>query len=93
MYSMKSILIVYAVILTLGILAITTNVHYYANVAGFISAVGFMLIFFKDPTTDMNEEKMEHIQKMKKYWYVVFGTGIFFSLILGSFWNNHLGGM
>ncbi len=93
MYSMKPILVVYALILSLGILTLATQLYYFANIAGFISAIGFMLIFFKDPKKDLNSEELAHINKMKKYWYIVFGTGFFFSLILGSLWNNHLGGM
>lgn len=86
---MRLLLITYAVILTLGVSAMLFDVHYLANIAGFISAVGFMLVFFKDRP----EEETEQQQRMRKYWYIVFATGIFFSLIFGSFWNNHMGNM
>ncbi|MBD3820895.1 MAG: hypothetical protein IE914_01335, partial [Thiotrichales bacterium] len=51
MQSMKLILITYATILTLGILSMVTKIHYFANIAGFIAAIGFMLVFFKDPSS------------------------------------------
>ena len=86
---MRLILITYAVILFLGITAMLTGIHYLANIAGFISAIGFMLVFFKDRP---DEESPLQI-KMRRYWYAVFATGIFFSLLFGSFWNNHMGNM
>jgi len=86
---MRLLLITYAVILTLGITAMLTGIHYLANIAGFISAVGLMLVFFKDRADDEPAE----VIKMRKYWYAVFATGIFFSIIFGSFWNNHMGNM
>lgn len=86
---------VYTVILALGITSLLTGVHYYANIAGFISAIGFMTIFFKDRDNEknMDETTLENVQKHRKYWYIVFSTGLFFSLIFGSFWNNQMGGM
>lgn len=92
---MKNILMVYTVILALGITSLLTGVHYYANIAGFISAIGFMAIFFKDRDNEknMDETILENVQKHRKYWYIVFSTGLFFSLIFGSFWNNQMGGM
>ena len=86
---MRLLLITYAVILLLGIGAMLSGIHYLANIAGFISAIGFMLIFFKDRP----EEETEMQIKMRRYWYAVFATGIFFSIIFGSFWNNHMGNM
>ncbi|WEJ63407.1 hypothetical protein [Thiomicrorhabdus lithotrophica] len=86
---MRLLLITYAVILLLGIGAMLSGIHYLANIAGFISAIGFMLVFFKDRP----EEETETQIKMRRYWYAVFATGIFFSIIFGSFWNNHMGNM
>lgn len=86
---MRPILITYAVILTLGIASMLTGNHYLANIAGFISAVGFMLVYFKDRADD----ETENAKKLRKYWYLVFATGIFFSLVFGSFWNSHMGNM
>ena len=86
---MRLLLISYAIILILGITAMLTGIHYLANIAGFLSAIGLMLIFFKDRP----EEESEFEIKIRRYWYVVFATGIFFSLIFGSFWNNHMGNM
>lgn len=94
MQSMKLILITYGVILALGIASMVTKIHYFANVAGFIAAIGFMLVFFKDPVNeDENSEAAVKTATYKKYWYVVFGTGIFFSFIFGSLWNSQMGGM
>jgi len=86
---MRLLLITYAVILLLVIGAMLSGIHYLANIAGFISAIGFMLVFFKDRP----EEETETQIKMRRYWYAVFATGIFFSIIFGSFWNNHMGNM
>ena len=86
---MRLMLIVYAIILTLGVTAMITEIHYLANIAGFISAIGFMLVFFKDRP----DEETEQDKKQRKYWYVVFATGIFFSMLFGSFWNDHIGNM
>ncbi len=86
---MRPILITYAVILLLGISSMLSGNHYLANIAGFISAVGFMLVFFKDRPDD----ETEYDQKKRKYWYLVFATGIFFSIVFGSFWNDHMGNM
>ncbi len=86
---MRLILITYAVILILGVTAMVSGIHYLANIAGFISAIGLMLIFFKDRPDEESELEI----KMRRYWYIVFATGIFFSLLFGSFWNNHMGNM
>ena len=86
---MQRMLIVYAIILILGVSAMLTGIHYLANIAGFISAIGFMLVFFKDRP----EEETEAQKKRRKYWYLVFATGIIFSIIFGSFWNDHMGNM
>lgn len=86
---MRALLFTYAVIILLGLASLLTDIHYFANTAGFIGAVGFLLIFFKDRP---EEESAAEI-KMRRYWYVVFGFGIFFSLLLGSLWNNQMGGM
>ncbi len=86
---MRTLLITYTVILTLGISAMLSGIHHLANVAGFIGAIAFLLIFFKD----RKDEETEADIKQRRYWYVVCGTGIFFSLIFGSFWNDHMGNM
>lgn len=86
---MRPLLITYAIILVLGITAMLTDYYYLANIAGFISAIGFLFVFFKDRPDD----EPEYAVKMRRYWYIVFATGIFFSLIFGSLWNNHMGGM
>lgn len=86
---MKLLLLSYGVILMLGIGSMLSGVHYLANIAGFLSAIGFLVVFFKDrPEQESALEK-----KMRRYWYVVFATGIFFSLIFGSLWNTHMGNM
>lgn len=92
---MRNLLIVYTIILTLGISAMITNIHYLANIAGFIGAIGWMLVFFKDrPDEDMRSpEALAQDKKMRRYWYIVFITGIVFSLIFGSLWNSHMGRM
>jgi Na+/proline symporter len=77
------------VILGLGIATLITNVHTFSNIAGFISAIGFMAVFFKDHP----ENEDESAKRMRKNWYIVFATGIVFSLVLGSFWNTHMGNM
>ncbi len=86
---MRLLLIVYGIILILGVTAMFSGIHYLANIAGFISAIGFMLIFFKDRP---DKESVLEL-KMRRYWYIVFATGIFFSLIFGSFWNDSMGNM
>ena len=86
---MRLMLVVYAIILLLGVTAMLTEIHYLANIAGFISAIGFMLVFFKDRP----DEETPLDKKRRTYWYVVFATGIFFSIIFGSFWNDHMGNM
>ena len=89
MHNMRLLLITYAIILILGISAMLTDIHYLANIAGFISAIGLLLVFFKDRA---DEESPQEV-KMRRYWYAVFATGIFFSIIFGSFWNDHMGNM
>lgn len=86
---MKPLLITYAVILLLGMTSLLTQIHYFANIAGFISAIGLLLVFFKDRP----EEETKQQIKLRRYWYIVFATGIFFSLIFGSLWNDKMGGM
>ena len=86
---MRLLLIVYGIILILGVTAMLSGIHSLANIAVFISAIGLMLIFFKDRP---DEESVLEL-KMRRYWYIVFATGIFFSLIFGSFWNDHMGNM
>lgn len=94
MHSKKLILSTYAIILALGITSLFTDIHYFANIAGFIGGVGLMLIFFKDPSSEeMTEEEMREEKQIKKRWYIVFITGILFSLIFGSFWNDDFGNM
>lgn len=92
---MKNILITYLIILTLGIASMVTGIHYLANIAGFISAIGFMFIFFKDrPDAEtISAEAIAFENKIRRYWYIVFATGIIFSLIFGSFWNSEMGNM
>ena len=90
---MKLLLSVFSIIIILGTLAMFTQIHYLANVAGFIAAVGFMLVFFRDHPQDLSEKEANEYSKYKKYWYFVFGFGMFFSIIFGSFWNNQMGGM
>lgn len=92
--AMKKLLMTYFVILILGIASYITGVVYYANIAGFIGAVGFMLIFFKDrPEHEANSSEALAEKKMRRLWYITFGTGILFSLIFGSLWNHQMGGM
>lgn len=86
---MRLMLIVYLIILLLGISAMVTGIHYLANVAGFISAIGFLAVFFKDRPATESEQDI----KQRRYWYIVFATGLIFSLIFGSFWNDHIGNM
>lgn len=86
---MRLLLIVYSLILILGITSMLTGIHYLANIAGFISAIGLLLVFFKDRP----EEESAAEVKIRRYWYVVFATGLFFSLLFGSFWNSQMGNM
>lgn len=86
---MRLLLITYAIILTLGITAMISELHYLANIAGFISAIGFMIVFFKDRPEDESPQQ----KQLRRYWYIVFATGIIFSLIFGSFWNDQIGNM
>ncbi|WP_319381594.1 hypothetical protein [Thiomicrorhabdus sp.] len=86
---MRNLLITFAVILALAVAAMTTGIHYFANIGGFISAIGFMLVFFKDrPEAESEEER-----RTRRNWYIVFAIGLFFSLLFGSFWNDHMGNM
>ncbi|MBN2646981.1 MAG: hypothetical protein JXR44_04285 [Thiotrichales bacterium] len=86
---MRLLLITYAVILLLGVSAFLTEKHYLANIGGFIAAIGFMLVYFKDRP----EEETPQQKKKRTYWYLVFATGLVFSLLFGSFWNTHMGNM
>ena len=86
---MRALLFTYAVILLLSIASLLTDIHYFANIAGFIGAIGLLYVFFKDRP---EEESVLEI-KMRRYWYIVFGFGIFFSLLFGSLWNDKMGGM
>jgi len=86
---MRALLITYSVILLLGITSLLTGIHYFANIAGFIGAIGLMYVFFKDRPDEESEAEI----KMRRYWYIALGFGIFFSLLLGSLWNNKMGGM
>jgi len=86
---MRALLITYAIILILGVSAMMTGIHHLANVAGFIGAMGLLIIFFKDRP----EEESEFDIKLRRYWYIACGTGLFFSLIFGSFWNDQMGNM
>lgn len=92
---MRKLLITYSIILVLGVSSMLTGNHYLANIAGFISAIGFMLVFFKDRPNDseLSESDMAHAARMRRYWYIVFATGILFSLLFGSLWNNQMGNM
>lgn len=95
MKNMKYIIITYAVILTLGIAALFTGFHYLANIAGFIASIGFLVVYFKDrdEEDDFSEDELAEAKKFRRYWYVVFATGLFFSFVLGSFWNHEMGNM
>lgn len=91
---MQRLQITYGIILALGITAYFSEVHYFANIAGFIGAIGLMYVFFKDRPA-LEEGSAEYIaaEKMRRLWYTAFGTGIVFSLILGSLWNHKMGAM
>ncbi|MBD3756006.1 MAG: hypothetical protein IE937_10285 [Gammaproteobacteria bacterium] len=86
---MTPLLITYAIILGLGIASMLTHIHYFANIAGFIGAIGLMFVFFKDRP----EEETARDKQLRRYWYIVCATGIFFSLLFGSLWNDKMGGM
>ena len=86
---MRLIIISYTVILGLGVTAFLTGIHFLANIAGFLSAIGLMAVFFKDRP----EDESEYDRKIRKYWYIVFLSGIILSLIFGSLWNTHIGNM
>lgn len=92
---MRNILITYTAILALGVTSLLTGIHYFANIAGFIGAIGFLLVFFKDrdEEKEFDDAQLAEAEKRRKYWYIVFGTGIFFSLLLGSLWNHQMGNM
>ena len=86
---MRNLLIVFFTILTLGISSMVTGIIYFANLAGLISALGFMYIFFKDrPEDEPESEKLR-----RRNWYIVFFIGLLFALIYGSLWNDQMGGM
>lgn len=92
--SMKKLLATYFVIIVLGVASYVTGVVYYANTAGFIGAMGLMLVFFKDrPEFEANSAEELADKKMRRYWYITFATGILFSLLFGSLWNHQMGGM
>jgi len=86
---MRNLLIVFIIILALGLTSAFTGSVVFANIAGFISALGFMYIYFKDrPDEESQIEKLR-----RRNWYVVFLIGLLFALIYGSFWNDNIGGM
>jgi hypothetical protein len=91
---MKKLLTLYFIIILLGLSAYLTGVVYYANIAGFIGAMGLMYIFFKD-RPDFEPGSTEEIadKKMRRLWYIGMGTGILISLFFGSLWNHQMGGM
>jgi amino acid transporter len=86
---MRNLLIVFAVILALGITSMVTGIVYFANIAGFIAAIGFLLVYFKDRP----EEESEAEKLRRRNWYIVFFIGMIFALVFGSLWNNKMGGM
>ncbi len=92
MNNIKYILITYTIILALGIASLLTGTYHYANIAGFISAMGFMVVFFKDRDheEEFSESELAQAKKLRTYWYIVFGTGFFFSLTLGTFWIHQM---
>jgi len=89
------LLIVYLIILTLAVASYLTGSVYFANVAGFIGAMGIMYLFFKERPEDLAEDSVEALdeKKWRRMWYVVLGFGILFSLLFGSLWNHQFGGM
>lgn len=94
MQSKKLLLSTFAVIILLGLSALMTGVHYLANIAGFISGVGFLLVFFKDPPKEeRTEAEIAAENEFKKKWYMVFAIGLLFSILFGSFWNDEFGNM
>ncbi|SFR51680.1 hypothetical protein [Thiomicrospira sp. ALE5] len=92
---MMKIALTYITILTLAMLSYFTGIVYYANLAGFIGAMGIMYLFFKDRPEDWDENSAEALEdkRWRKMWYFVLGFGIFASLIFGSLWNHQFGGM
>lgn len=86
---MRAILVVYAVILMLGVAAMLLDNHYLANLAGFISAIVLLVVFFKDRP----DEESAQDKKIRQYWYVIVATGLIFSLLFGTLWNSHIGNM
>ncbi|GAB6034490.1 hypothetical protein [Galenea microaerophila] len=86
---MRNLLIVFIIILALGLTSAFTGSVVFANIAGLISALGFMYIYFKDrPDEESQIEKLRH-----RNWYIVFLIGLLFALIYGSLWNDKIGGM
>ena len=63
---MRALLFTFAVIQLLGITTLLTDIHYFANIAGFIGAVGFLVVFFKDRP----DEESQYAIKMRRYWYI-----------------------
>lgn len=92
---MMKILLTYMVLLSLAMSSYFTGIVYFANLAGFIGAMGIMYLFFKDRPDDWQENSAEAIadKKWRKMWYFVLGFGVFISLIFGSLWNHQFGGM
>ncbi len=86
---MRTLLLTYTTILGLGITSMLTGIHHLANLAGFIGAIILLLVFFKDRPENESEAEI----KQRRYWYIVSGTGLIFSFIFGSFWNDHMGNM
>lgn len=86
---MTALLIVYAIIIALGLASMLTQIHYFANIAGFIGAIGLLYTFFKDRP----DEESTRERQIRRYWYIACATGIFFSLLFGSLWNDKMGGM
>lgn len=89
------LLFVYLIILALAVASYLTGSVYFANVAGFIGAMGMMYLFFKDRPDDWAEDSVEALddKKWRRMWYVVLSFGILFSLLFGSLWNHQFGGM
>jgi hypothetical protein len=87
--------IVYGIILSLGIISWLSDLYILANIAGFIGAMCFLVVFFKEPAnkSQLDESVNKYNQLLKKRWYIVCGTGVFFSLVFGSLWNSDMGGI
>ena len=85
---MRNLFIVFITILALGITSAVTGIVYFANIAGFISAIGFMYIYFKDrPEEETYTEKLR-----RRNWYIIFFIGMVFALTYGSMWNDQIRG-